>query len=444
MIARSRSLLTRILLVELGAIALAALALPTIMASMLHQTMAHFQRETLTAQARAIAGAFHRSPGGAEHLQLGRELAAEYDNAYDGRAFLVIRSNGQVLARSRYADPAVATHLPGGTGVRDIAFGRIVGVILPLIAPRDGAVVVTQDESGPGAIVDDVVVRFQRRYTTVLVGLLLLLPVLNLALVRQLLVSVRRISARAGVIEAQTLDQRLDERGVPSEVAPLVNATNRLIGRLEQSFAEQAEFVANVAHELRTPIATLRMQIEPIPTGDLRDRLSASAARLTHVVAQLQDLASLERMSRKHLERFDLCATTRDVVEELAPAVINGGRTINLEVSAGPIELLGSVLLTSLAVTNLIDNAAKHTPPGTSIEVIVERPGSVSVIDDGPGISAEHAGSAAKRFWRADHRRTDSAGLGLAIVTRIMQVHEGALEIGVSDPGGTRAVLRFA
>jgi len=90
----------------------------------------------------------------------------------------------------------------------------------------------------------------------------------------------------------------------------------------------------------------------------------------------------------------------------------------------------------TMALTNLIDNAQLHTPPGTTIEVELNPAGSVSIADDGPGIIEADQSKLASRFWRADHRRSDGAGLGLSIVQRIAAVHHGRLIIAKAAQGG--------
>jgi signal transduction histidine kinase len=103
----------------------------------------------------------------------------------------------------------------------------------------------------------------------------------------------------------------------------------------------------------------------------------------------------------------------------------------------------GNAGLLTMALTNLIENALLHTPGGTAIEVALAPSGSVSVADDGPGIAQDDHGKLARRFWRADHRRSDGAGLGLSIVQRIVEVHRGRLETGASPLGGACFTLHL-
>ncbi len=159
-------------------------------------------------------------------------------------------------------------------------------------------VIVTQDQDQPGVIIDDVVREFLLRYLAVLLPLLVLLPIANSLIIRQLVLVVRRVSARAANIGARNLDVRLPESGLPTEISPLVGAANGLIERLQASFQQQKEFSGNVAHELRTPLATLQLSLDAVEERAVREPLVRQVRRLSHVISQLRDLASLETFSQ--------------------------------------------------------------------------------------------------------------------------------------------------
>lgn len=439
-----RSLIGQILLVELAAIAVAALVLPSVTVSMLRQTMLVYQRNSLVEQAQDVARELSLGPDAQLRVALTPARAQLYATPYDGRAFAVIDRDGRLVARSRFAAGVPWDQAPRSQRPRSFRAGTFVGASLPVVvAGRHFWVLVSQDESGPGAILDDVVASFLWRYLALLVVvLLLLLPLVNSLLIHRVTLAVRRVSAQAAEIDAQRLDVRLDERGVPVEVAPLVAATNALVARLAQSFRQQAEFIANVVHELRTPLATLRMRADAVADAPARAALTAQVERISHVVAQLQDLASLDEPDQAALAPIDLGEVARIVVGDRAPAILAAGDTVALDAPTVPVRVCGNATLAEMAIGNLVGNAAKHTPPGTVILVTVRADGSVTVADDGPGIAGA-ADEVVQRFWRADHQRSDSAGLGLSIVARIMQVHGGTLEIGRAEAGGAAFTLRF-
>lgn len=439
-----RSLIARILLLELGAIAVAAIALPLILISLLHSEVERYQRRTLTGQAQAITRSFVPSGRGTT-VKLGPDLANAYATPYDGRAYVISDRAHRALAGSAYSDLVPWRQAPLGATMQTFQAGNFIGVSLPARFGSEPAwIIVTQDEGGPGAILDDVVRGFIGRFDPVLVMILLLLPLINSVLIGRVVLAIRAASQRAKTIGPRSLDIRLEEAGLPREVAPLAHATNDLLMRLQTSFRQQSEFVANVAHELRTPLAIHRVELEAVSDPTLRVRLSASVDRLTHVITQLQDLAELETISETPFERFDARDLARDTVEQLAPQILAAGDSIELDVPGAPVAIAANRTLVTLALTNLISNASRHTPTGTSIAVLVRAPGTIEVRDDGPGIAASAPELSTQRYWRADHQRSDNAGLGLSIVSRIMEVHDGQLEILSSADTGTRCLLHIS
>jgi signal transduction histidine kinase len=436
-----RSLIARILIVELGAILIAALVLPALMVWQLHAQVNRYEVQALTEQARAI-GRGLRTAGGRVEVRLRPDLVPTYTSPYDGRAFLIVDARRRIKSRSPFAGRILLTAAPLGEGASPFRVEAIVGVSQPIVAGGTRLwVIVSQDETGRGAIIDDVVRAFVTRYAPTLLLILLLLPLINSVLIRRLVVAVRAVSAQAGTIDAQTLDMRLEETGLPLEVAPLAHATNALLLRLQESFQQQAEFVANVAHELRTPLTTLKFEIEGVEDEALREQIGRTTDRLGHVIAQLQALATLE-LPAQSFAPFDAVALAREVVAELAPQILANGDSVALDAPDRPIEFTANRTLIALALSNLIANATRHTPAGTAILVRVSEEGTFEVRDDGPGIASSDMVHARQRYWRADTNRTDSAGLGLSIVSRIMEVHGGALDVGSRPGQGARFVLR--
>ncbi len=436
-----RSLTARILLAEVMAIAVVIVVLPLLTVSLLHRTMRDYQARDLTAQGRAIAAGLERS-GGAVRVHLPPALAAAYAAAYDGRGFALLDAGGRVLPASAATIPA--DRVPRRTAPARFDLPPLTGVSLPVTSGHARLwVVVIQDQAEPGAILDDVVDAFLWRYLAFLVAVLALLPLVNSLLIQRLVRAVGRVSRRAATIGPDTLDLRLDERDLPAEVASLVHATNGLLARLGHSFASQREFIGNVAHELRTPLAALKIELDRVADADARAALHRSLDRVSHVVSQVRDLAGLETLEAGSRQAFDLCEVAREAIEDLAPEVYAVGDSIDLVAPDAPVVVTGEPTLARLALGNLLSNATRHTPPGTSVSVVITPDGAVSVTDTGPGIASEARPLVARRFWRADQRRSDTAGLGLSIVGRIMEVHGGAFEVSSAPSGGAQFRLRF-
>lgn len=438
-----RSLIARILLIELGAIAIAAIALPMLLTAFLRTEASRYEQRTLESQAHAIAASIARGQRGPV-VQLDPQVARIYASPYDGRAFVVASQSGRPIEGSPKADLVPWQSAPRTDGLASFRAGAFVGVSLPVRVGADRIwVIVTQDRTGPGAILDDVVRGFIRRYDPVLVSILLLLPLINSALIARLVFAVRAASQQAAKIGPHNLDVRLEEAGLPLEVAPLARATNDLLMRLQASFRNQSEFVANVTHELRTPLAVHRLELESVDDPAVRARLRQSVNRLSHVVAQLQDLATLEVMAEDQFEIFDAGLLAQETIGLHAPQILAAGDTIALDAPPAPVWVRGNPVLAGLALANLITNASRHTPAGTAIDVLVATDGVLLVQDDGPGIAASNPQDATERYWRADHQRSDGAGLGLSIVRRIMEVHQGRLTVQSRPGEGTCVSLRF-
>lgn len=237
---------------------------------------------------------------------------------------------------------------------------------------------------------------------------------------------------------------RIDQRGLPEEVAQLASVTNDLVARLEQSLSQHRAFIANVAHELLTPLATFRLQLDALDSSSSKAQLELSVTRLSHVISQLRDLAELEMVGETS-ESFDLNAAAIATIENAAGAIYDACHTVELHASPAPVWASGRRLLIELAIRNLIDNAVRHTPLGTHIRIEVLPEGGIVIDDNGPRLDAEFYEKVRRRFWSTDQSRGRgvSFGLGLSIVDRICQVHGGKFWIGSSPDGGTRCLVKI-
>ncbi len=244
----------------------------------------------------------------------------------------------------------------------------------------------------------------------------------------------RRLSDLAGDIAPATIDARLPVEAAPREVAPLVEAFNAALDRLEAGLRAQRDFSANAAHELRTPLATLRAQVESLLEPNERRAASEEFERLGRLIAQLLALAEAEGGAAGAAARFDLVALARDVASDMASFILSGGRTIGFDGAVEVLTVEGHPGLAQTALRNLLENAVRHTPPGTEILVTVTARGVLRVSDDGPGVPAEIRGRVFERFSRGDPRGP-GAGLGLSIVRQIMERHGGVARLIAADRG---------
>ena len=269
----------------------------------------------------------------------------------------------------------------------------------------------------------------------------------------------------------------IDESEAPEEVAPLVRSINDLLARLDQSIKTQKHFLADAAHQLKTPLAGLRMQAElaqrEIDAGqcdpqELKKSLrqiARSSQRAAHMVNQLLALARAEnqgRLQRRH--EVPLARLAAEVVRDFVPRAMDKRIDLGYEGpdTAGPgaapaARVLGNPLLIRELIRNLVDNATLYTPAGGTVTVrVVNDPfGQVSVLqveDSGPGIPEAEREVVFQPFYRALGTDVDGSGLGLAIVREIAQQHGAEVlledantagEMAGGAPRGTRVTVRF-
>ncbi len=286
-----------------------------------------------------------------------------------------------------------------------------------------------------------------------LTPLLLFAPLVALAiwwLVGKSLVPVEQIATELRRRDANRLDP-VPEGNIPTEVEPMVSSLNGLLGRLRASFAAQRAFVADAAHELRTPIAALKLQAGLMARArDDRARaealceLNAGIDRSAHLVDQLLTLARSEPQARSASdERIDLARVARAVVAEMTPLAVARGSAIEFE-APDTLVLRGDANALHSLLRNLVDNALRHTPAGSSVVVGVGVDGDfarMSVDDDGPGIAVEERERVFDRFYGRTAGGDAGSGLGLAIAKAVIDRHAGRIELDRSSLGGLRVLV---
>jgi len=235
---------------------------------------------------------------------------------------------------------------------------------------------------------------------------------------------------------------RIDTSRMPTEAVAFTDAVNDLLARLDEAALRQEAFAADVAHELRTPLALLSLELDRFDHADAA-RLKDDVMAMRRLIDQLMLLAQIDASAAAHiaLEPVPLAAVAKDVVSLMAPAIITAGRTIDLDTDKDAAVVRGRREAIAAALRNLIENAARATPAGGAIHVQVGPGAMMTVSDEGPGLSPNRLRDLARRHSRADHASKEGAGLGLAIVDRIMAAHGGRL---LTDPDRRGISLRFA
>jgi two-component system sensor histidine kinase TctE len=243
----------------------------------------------------------------------------------------------------------------------------------------------------------------------------------------------------------------LDETRAPGEVRPLIHEVNALIERLKAMMDAQRRFVADAAHQLRTPFAGLKSQAElakrePVtePVRDALERICVSAQRCSHLVNQLLTLARNEPEARLNapLELLDLHRVAQETAAHWAPEALRRNIDLGFESGDHQLPIKGNEASLRDLIDNLIDNAIRYTPEGGHITVRVGYGDSawLEVEDDGPGISPDQREQVFERFHRIPGSGQPGSGLGLAIVQEVALRHGAQVSIG-EGPGDVGALF---
>ncbi|WP_250525439.1 ATP-binding protein [Caballeronia sp. GAWG2-1] len=290
--------------------------------------------------------------------------------------------------------------------------------------------------------------------------LVLLLPLLGLAIwviVGRGLAPLQRVTSALDTRHPEALDPLPNQR-LPQEVQPVVRALNALLVRLSTALDTQKAFVADAAHELRTPLAAVQIQAQLVARAqdDASRRealldLHEGIARATRLAEQLLALARSEPDGKGVATKVDLAALLETCVRGYVLVAQERGVDLGIEASE-PATVTGDADSLRVMFNNLIDNATKYTPRGGRVDVCLKiKDGHpvVEIADSGPGIPEDERERVFDRFYRVgesvNRARTDVAGsgLGLAIVRRIADQHGAAVHLGASVAGGLRVVVTF-
>ncbi len=267
----------------------------------------------------------------------------------------------------------------------------------------------------------------------------------------------KKLTAKVSMREAESVEP-LSLAGLPAEVTPLVQALNVLLQRLSTAFGAQRAFVADAAHELRSPLTALRLQIgrlrrspDDAARAEALDALSAGVERAVRLVEQLLTLARSEPGAPKaNQETLDLAELVRQAVADAVPYAASRGTELELDAEA-VVSVVGERAALAALVRNLADNAVRYAPPSSSVKVRVaidDGAPTLWVDDAGPGIAPADRERVFDRFYRrevgSEGQATQGTGLGLAIVKSVADRHRATLTLADSPLGGLRFVVRFA
>lgn len=236
----------------------------------------------------------------------------------------------------------------------------------------------------------------------------------------------------------------LDASSAPREVVPLIERLNRLFTLIEASMQKERRFTADAAHELRTPVAAIKAQAQvaraacsETERNHALDNAILGCDRAAHLIEQLLTLARIDTLGNDVTEICQLRVIAAEVIAAITPSALSQQVRIELTENV-EIGVRCNPVLLRILLRNLVDNAVRHTQPGTSVWVsITNQQGLVclSVNDDGPGIPAVELTRVSERFYRPLGTSASGSGLGLSIVYRIAEIHGASLRIAQQSEG---------
>jgi signal transduction histidine kinase len=441
----SQSILSRIAWLHVAALAVAAIAMPLSSYLLLNNAATAFEDRILRAHADELTH-YLKVEDSRILLELPSDLHVFYAQGFDGFSFAIHDTGGHAIAASKGHPILHKASYQSAPRFFERVRGNTVyyGATIPeRVGTRTVYVDIGQDGAHPDVIVDDVVADFLRRVGWFTIPILIVVFAIDVIVIRQALSPIRHASAEARAIDPQRIDLRLTTRDLPNEIFPLVDAFNKALDRLETGFKIQREFTADAAHELRTPLAVLRARIDAFPDQSPVKLLRRDIEVMSRIVGQLLEVAELEAVSALPDELIDLRSACAQVVDHIAPVADAAGQHVVVTGTAMPVLIKGNADLIFRAVRNLVENAAKYSPPDSSIEVRICDDGSISVIDEGPGIPDNERNQIFRRFWRRERSRMNGAGLGLSIVSKIVEVHRGNIDVENLAGGGAMFTMRF-
>lgn len=457
---RRMSLRTRLLLITAGLL----LAGLTLISAVVSDSLERYQLDRIDTQLRGFTELIARVPSGG--LPAGDPRTSVLDPALDliGAPYVVYLGANGAVTGGIHSSRLAAETLPPPEDLRSIpVHGPPVDLRAAngserwraVAAPAPGGTVIA---AAPLAEADALISRL--RISSVVTGsvLLVLLTGAGWFALRGGLRPLRRIEHTAAAIAGGDLSRRVPGIAAPgTEIGRLAGSLNTMLGQLERAFADRTAsetrmrtFVADVSHELRTPLFGIKGTAELYRMGALPEqsdvdeamhRIDREAVRLAALTEDLLLLAQLDEAPEAQLDRapMDLRTLAGDARHSLR--ALDPSRPVELtgpggEGGPGPAPVNADEARLRQVVTNLVGNAAAHTPPGTAVRVGVGTVGGRAVLevaDEGPGMTAAQAKRVFDRFYRADRSRARTpgadAGLGLAIARSLTRAHDGELEL---------------
>lgn len=353
---------------------------------------------------------------------------------------LVAEPLRQVASRAISDRPGTLRYF--ATGPADAPSALVGAVLRTSVSGRPVDIQFYRDQRDPNIPVNGVVRTYTARLAWGFIPALCALLVANMLLAYRRLRPVEEAAAMAREIGPGSLDRRLPETKMPSDILPLIKSVNAAFDRVDRAFRAQHEFLANAAHELRTPMAMLSARVSAIEDPELSSGLREDIRALARIVSQLLQLSELDLLAAGDTDNAELGDIVLGVAEALEREARRAGKTLRASIPDDPVCVIGDPDVIEIAARNLVENAIEHASAGKFIEVRLDHSGALEVADNGPGIADAIREKIFTPFWRGS-ASGQGAGLGLAIVHRIVDLYGAQISVANDPGGGARFTLRF-
>ena len=410
----------------------------------------------LSSQVKEWAGLLRRNPAGAVVLDRPAEPSLEIDPPYTGLlsgprpvyGYTVTDATGTVLDRSDANAPAgrpekaepepVLSSGPTLDGAGPV-------IIAELYVPEFGVWLrLARSRSDVTALTNTFFAQSFEELGWAALAMLAVMVITAVGIVRFSLLGLRRVAAQAERITFDNLGhQRLAGSSAPAEVQPLIAAVNHALDSIRAGAVAQRDFSIHAAHELRTPLADLKLRLESLASNPDRDAAMQDIDAMARLIEQLLQIARLDGSTAFSLQSLHLGQTVAQVLQEAAPRLVSAGWSIEADGLELPVRIIGDPTLITLILRNLLDNVRKHTPIGSTAKVSILKDGTLLFADTGPGLPQGFPTSGFARFVRGNDDTRSGSGLGLSICETAMRRMRGTFAF---DPtvGGAAFRMNFS
>ncbi len=426
-----------------------ALIISAVVYIQLSQTLLILRNRNIVDEARDIASYIETTEENTPYLDLPEDERQFYAEAKELHQYVVRNENGEIIFTSpvAYTDQFPANKPENEkesffnfTGKKGTEF--LGSTVVDQHKDKQYIVQVAQSEESARAFTSLLLEDFLHRILIFGPPFVLLLIAVIYWTIRQSLKPLRMASEKANAVSFKRMDVRLPETGMPLEIKPLLQAVNNALSRLEHSIEIQREFVANAAHELRTPLSILRSHVDSLENEETAFRLRQDIDAMSRLTAQLLDMSRLDFPEALQMERIRLDQVTSEVCRDFWPLFIEAQKDLQTDGLDQNLEILGNRDAVYRAVRNLLENALAHSPAKTPVKIMLNGR-RLSVKDCGDPISESEQDKIFERFQRTGHSGpSGGAGLGLSIVKRTMDLHGGTLHLEAAKEGNA-FILEF-